>query len=93
MEMHRLPPSRFGEERRGAVKNGPETTLPPMTLPRDFVRRYRDYDAKAHEWAQKRDALVAEAREHATLREIAEALGISHTMVAKIERRAEGEQP
>jgi DNA-directed RNA polymerase specialized sigma24 family protein len=57
-------------------------------LPQDFARRFHAAQQRVETAERQRDALVIEARETASLREIAEALGISHTMVAKIVARA-----
>ena len=60
-----------------------------MTLPRDFARRFHAAQLRVEKAERERDELVIEARASASLREIADALGISHTMVAKITARAE----
>lgn len=53
-----------------------------------LLRSLRDAAEKAARWTVERDALIRRARsEGATLREVAEAVGLSHTAVAKIEQR------
>lgn len=61
-------------------------------LPRDFARRFHAAQDRVEKAERERDELVITARETASLREIAEALGISHTMVAKIVQRADKRQ-
>lgn len=58
-------------------------------MERILLKSLRDAAEKAARWTVERDALIRRARaEGATLREVAEAVGLSHTAVSKIESRA-----
>lgn len=60
----------------------------PMIDP-DHSRRLRQAAAKAREWTETRDHLIVEAvAAGGSLREVAETVGLSHTAVAKIARKA-----
>ena len=59
----------------------PETTLPPMMTP-EIEKQLRRAGIKAREWTLERDRLVKLAVERgASLREVGEAVGLSHTAV------------
>lgn len=66
------------------------TTLPHMVDPA-LARSIRNAADKVSHWTAERDRLVSEAI-HAggTLREVAVLAGLTHTGVAKIERRTRG---
>jgi AraC-like DNA-binding protein len=53
-----------------------------------LAERYREGQEAVRKAEQARDALVVEAVRDGSLRLVASELGVSHTMVAKIVRRA-----
>lgn len=58
-----------------------ETTLPPMIQP-DTEKALRTAGRKVAEWTAERDRLVKQAvKEGGSLREVGEAVGMSHTAV------------
>lgn len=58
----------------------------------DTAKQLTKSAQKHREWAEKRDELIVKARqEGGSLREIAGLAGLSHTAVAKIAARANGE--
>ena len=60
----------------------PETTLPVVTLDADLARRLRTAGQKVAEWTAERDRLIREAvTAGGALREVGEAVGLSHTAV------------
>lgn len=51
--------------------------------------KLRDAADKARHWTTERDRLIVQAvKDGGSLREVAEVVGLSHTAVAKIARRA-----
>lgn len=59
----------------------PETTLPPMLTP-NMKSSLRTAGQRVAEWTDKRDRLIKKAiDEGASLREVGEAVGLSHTAV------------
>lgn len=64
-------------------------TVPPVTLSPNDARRLRAAASKARSSVAERNRLIAEANaEGASLREIAECVGLDHTGVRKIILRA-----
>ena len=59
-----------------------------MTLSPDDLRELRTAGRKHREWEDRRNRAIVTAVENgASLREVAEAVGISHTAVASIVKR------
>lgn len=57
-----------------------ETTLPPVPITDETKKALRTAGRKAQEWVEERDRLIKQARSQgASLREIAELVGISHS--------------
>lgn len=67
-------------------------TLPAMPLKPGMKERLAEYHRET--WIRKRDALIAQAvnEKGGSLREVGELVGLSHTQVAEIAKRARGEQ-
>lgn len=62
----------------------PETTLPPVLTP-DMEKQLRNAGRKVAEWTEERDRLVKEAvAAGGSLREVGEAVGLTHTAVSFI---------
>lgn len=67
-------------DRRRAMT--PETTLPPVTLPDDTRKDLTQAGKQVKVWTAKRDDLIRAAVEAGgSLREVGEAVGMSHTAV------------
>lgn len=61
-----------------------ETTLPPMLTP-DMEKALRTAGRKVAEWTAERDRLIKEAvAAGGSLREVGEAVGLTHTAVSFI---------
>lgn len=67
-----------------------ETTLPPMALDAAMHKALATAGGKVRTWTAERDRLIRQARANgATLREVGEAVGLTHTAVKLIEQRGE----
>lgn len=77
-------------ETEGGPRVRAESTLPPMTLTPDMHKALATAGGKVRTWTAERDRLIREARaQGATLREVGEAVGLTHTAVKLIEQRGE----
>lgn len=66
------------------------TTVHEMPVDPAHARKLASAAAKAREWTETRDRLIVEAvAAGGSLREVAETVGLSHTAVAKIVRKAQ----
>lgn len=64
------------------------TTVPVVTIDRDTARNLSRAADKAREWTVERDRrIVAAVAAGASLREVATAVGLSHSAVDKIVKR------
>lgn len=63
-------------------------TVPPVALDPGMARKLRAAAARASKATDERDALMAEAQDAGvSLRDIGDAVGLSHTGVAKVLKR------
>lgn len=59
-----------------------ETTLPPVALSPDMLANLRTAGRKVREWTETRDRHIKQAvADGASLREVGDAVGLSHTAV------------
>lgn len=70
----------------------PADTLPAMTLKPWLRKQLAEYHRET--WIGKRDAIIANAvnKHGGSLRDVGELVGLSHTQVAEIAKRARGEK-